>query len=120
MSDADYFVLVSLIATDGRSRSEIDSLFSLTGHHITAQTIAGLAARGLVHEEADEQLLLTEAGRRTGLTVLAVAKDIESEVLSKFTFWEAVSLKALLKHLVQITDPGSLPPMWKVRERSGT
>jgi 3-hydroxy-9,10-secoandrosta-1,3,5(10)-triene-9,17-dione monooxygenase reductase component len=120
LSDADYFVLVSLIATDGRSRSEIDSMFSLTGHHVTAQTIAGLVARGLVHQEADERLLLTAGGRRTGLTVLAAAKDIESEVLSKFTFWEAVSLKALLKRLVQITDSGSLPPMWKAPDRLGS
>ena len=120
LSDADYFVLVSLIATDGRSRSEIDSMFSLTGHHVTAQTIAGLVARDLVRQEADERLLLTEAGRHTGLRVLAAAKDIESEVLSKFTFWEAVSLKALLKRLVQITDSGSLPPMWKAPERPGS
>jgi 3-hydroxy-9,10-secoandrosta-1,3,5(10)-triene-9,17-dione monooxygenase reductase component len=117
LSDADYFVLGTLLACDGRSRSEIDSIFSHTGHHVTAQTIAGLVTRGLVHEEADERLLLTEAGRRTGLTVLAAAKDIESEVLSKFTFWEAVSLKALLKRLVQITDSGSFPSMWKARER---
>ena len=110
-------MLVSLIATDGRSRGEIDSMFSLTGHHVTAQTIAGLATRGLVREESDERLLLTEEGRRTGLTVLAAAKDIESEVLSKFTFWEAVSLKDLLKRLVKITDSGSLPPMWKAPER---
>lgn len=120
LSDADYFVLSTLIATDGRRRSEIDRMFSLTGHHVTAQTIAGLAARGLVREEADERLLLTEAGRRTGLTVLAAAKDIESEVLSKFTFWEAVSLKALLKRLVQITDSGSFPPMWKAQEQPGS
>jgi 3-hydroxy-9,10-secoandrosta-1,3,5(10)-triene-9,17-dione monooxygenase reductase component len=120
LSDADYFVLVSLIATDGRSRAEIDRMFSPTGHHVTTQVIAGLAARGLVqYQDPEGRLLLTDAGRRTGLTVLAAAKDIESEVLSKFTFWEAVSLKTLLKRLVQITDSGSLPPMWKAPERPG-
>lgn len=120
LSDADYFVLVSLIATDGRTRAEIDKMFSPTGHHVTAEVIAGLIARGLVQrQEPGERLLLTDTGRRTGLTVLAAAKDIESEVLSKFTFWEAVSLKALLKRLVQITDSGSLPAMWKPPERLG-
>jgi len=120
LSDADYFVLVSLIATDGRTRAEIDKMFSLTGHHVTPEVIAGLTARGLVRgEEPGERLLLTDTGRRTGLTVLAAAKDIESEVLSKFTFWEAVSLKTLLKRLVQITDSGSLPAMWKPPEPPG-
>jgi 3-hydroxy-9,10-secoandrosta-1,3,5(10)-triene-9,17-dione monooxygenase reductase component len=120
LSDADYFVLVSLIATDGRTRVEIDKMFSPTGHHVTPEVIAGLTARSLVRcEEPGERLLLTDTGRRTGLTVLAAAKDIESEVLSKFTFWEAVSLKALLKRLVQITDSGSLPAMWKPPERLG-
>lgn len=119
LSDADYFVLVSLIATDGRSRAEIDEMFSLTGHHVTAQTVEGLAARGFIRqEESAQRLFLSDAGRRTGLTVLAAAKDIESEVLSKFTFWEAVSLKALLKRLVQVTDSGSLPPMWRAPQRS--
>jgi 3-hydroxy-9,10-secoandrosta-1,3,5(10)-triene-9,17-dione monooxygenase reductase component len=119
LSDADYFVLVSLIATDGRGRAEIDAMFSPTGHHVTPQTVDGLATRGLIrHGTASQRLFLTEAGRRLGLTVLAAAKDIESEVLSKFTFWEAVSLKTLLKRLVQVTDVGSLPPMWRRPEET--
>jgi 3-hydroxy-9,10-secoandrosta-1,3,5(10)-triene-9,17-dione monooxygenase reductase component len=114
LKDADYFLLVSLIATDGRSLGDIDALFSPTGHHITEKTFEDLAARGLVRREtAGEQLFLTEAGRRTGLQVLAAAKNIESEVLSNFTFWEAVSLKTLLKRLVRVTDSGTLPPMWR-------
>jgi 3-hydroxy-9,10-secoandrosta-1,3,5(10)-triene-9,17-dione monooxygenase reductase component len=114
LSDADYFVLVSLIATDGRTRDEIDQMFSHTGHHVTSQIVDGLAARALVRrDQSGEQLYLTDSGRRTGLMVLAAAKSIESEVLSKFTFWEAVSLKTLLKRLVQVTDVGSLPSMWR-------
>jgi 3-hydroxy-9,10-secoandrosta-1,3,5(10)-triene-9,17-dione monooxygenase reductase component len=117
LSDADYFVLVSLIATDGRSRAEIDALFSPTGHHVTAATVDGLVARDLVtRQQPGEQLSLTEAGRRTGLLVLAAAKNIESEVLAKFSFWEVVSLKTLLKRLVQVTDAGAFPPMWRAPE----
>jgi 3-hydroxy-9,10-secoandrosta-1,3,5(10)-triene-9,17-dione monooxygenase reductase component len=120
LSDADYFVLVSLIATDGRSCAEIDTMFSPTGHHVTAQTIEGLAARDLVQRESGgERLFLTVPGRRMGLMVLAAAKNIESEVLSKFSFWEAVSLKTLLKRLVHVTDAGALPPMWRPSEPGG-
>jgi 3-hydroxy-9,10-secoandrosta-1,3,5(10)-triene-9,17-dione monooxygenase reductase component len=114
LSDADYFVLVTLIAADGRSRIEVDALWSPTGHHVTAQTIDGLVARDLVRcDDHGERLFLTAAGRRTGLMVLAAAKNIESEVLSKFTYWEVVSLKTLLKHLVHVTDVGVFPPMWR-------
>jgi 3-hydroxy-9,10-secoandrosta-1,3,5(10)-triene-9,17-dione monooxygenase reductase component len=117
LSDADYFVLVSLIATDGRDRGEIDEMFSLTGHHVTTQIVDGLKKRDLVRTtENGQRLFLTDAGRRMALTVLAAAKDIESEVLSKFTFWEAVSLKTLLKRLVQVTDSGELPSMWRTRD----
>jgi 3-hydroxy-9,10-secoandrosta-1,3,5(10)-triene-9,17-dione monooxygenase reductase component len=89
-------------------------MFSHTGHHVTSQIVDGLATRALVRrDESGERLYLTDTGRRTGLMVLAAAKSIESEVLSKFTFWEAVSLKTLLKRLVQVTDVGSLPSMWR-------
>jgi len=121
LADADYFVLVSLIATDGRSRAEIDTMFSPTGHHVTEQTIDGLAARDLVQRESGgARLFLTVPGRRMGLMVLAAAKNIESEVLSKFSFWEAVSLKTLLKRLVHVTDAGALPPMWRPAEPGGS
>ena len=119
LNDPDYFLLVSLIAADGRSIRDIDALFSPTGHHVTEKTFEGLAARGLVRRAtAGENLFLTEAGRRTGLEVLAAAKNIESEVLANFTFWEVVSLKTLLKRLVQVTDSGALPPMWRMRGSS--
>jgi 3-hydroxy-9,10-secoandrosta-1,3,5(10)-triene-9,17-dione monooxygenase reductase component len=114
LSDAEYFVLVSLIAIDGRTGGEIDNMFSLTGHHVTSQTLERLVTRGLIRvESVTKQLFLTDSGRRTALTVIAASKDIESEVLAKFTYWEAVSLKTLLKRLVQVTDSGALPPMWR-------
>jgi 3-hydroxy-9,10-secoandrosta-1,3,5(10)-triene-9,17-dione monooxygenase reductase component len=117
LSDAEYFVLVSLTVRGGRTRENIDATFSPTGHHITPDVITSLLDRKLIR--ADQQngqvkLHLTDSGRDTALHVLAAAKAIESEILGKFNYWEAVSLKTLLKRLVHVTESVSegAPSVW--------
>lgn len=114
LSDAEYFVLSSLTAKDARSYDELNTMYSITGQTLTSAMIDGLHQRGLLriaHSASGPVLHLTEQGRNTSLHIIAAAKSIESDLLAKFGYWEAVSLKNLLKQLVEFTDPG-LPPMW--------
>ena len=74
---------------------------------LAAHEVVGLArATGLTVPR-----ILSELA--SGLMVLAAAKNVESEVLSNFDYWEVVSLKTLLKQLVRVTDVGVFPPMWR-------
>lgn len=114
LSDPEYFVLSSLTAKDGRSLDELNAMYSISGQEITPELVEELAGSGLVRPasvDAGSPLYLTDKGRDLALHIIAAAKAIESDVLAKFGYWEAVSLKNLLKQLVQITDPG-LPDMW--------
>lgn len=114
LSDPEYFVLSTLTAKDGRSLNELNTMISITGQELTPKLIEGLAASGMlrpVDVSGSTRLYLTEKGRDLALHIIAAAKAVESDVLAKFGYWEAVSLKNLLKQFVQITDPG-LPDMW--------
>lgn len=110
VSESEFFVLVSLIGRDGRSLEDIESMFSLTGHHITTDVVQGLENLNLVTAKGSE-LHLTDKGRELTVQIIAGLKAIESDILTSFGEWDAVALKMLLKQLVQITDIG-LPRMW--------
>ena len=116
LTDAEFFVLVSLIGRDGRCHEEIEEMFCLTGHHITEDVIEGLQARELLRIDA-QGLFLTAKGREITVQIIAGLKAIESEILTRFGDWDAVALKMLLKQLVQITDI-ELPRMWDSSDRA--
>ncbi|GLU37343.1 flavin reductase [Pseudomonas sp. NBRC 100443] len=110
LSEAEFFVMVSLIGRDGRSQLDIEQMFSLTGHHITDEVVRGLETLELVTADG-EALHLSDKGRELTVQIIAGLKAIESDILTRFGEWDAVALKMLLKQLVQITDIG-LPRMW--------
>ncbi|CAB3779966.1 flavin reductase [Paraburkholderia caffeinilytica] len=117
LSDSEFFVLSSLVAQDGRTLSEIDAMFSVTGHCVTSDTVQSLAGRHLVHyttpatDAMAARLTLTPEGRETTLRVMAAAKAIEAEIFAQLGYWESVCLKLLLRQVVAMTDIG-LPAMW--------
>lgn len=118
LSDAQYFVLCSLIAQNHRSHKEINTMFTATQHQITDQDLGQLAERGLISMTAadnDKRLTLTDAGRELALKIIAETKSIEADILAHFDEFEIVMLKKLLRRLVDITDVG-LPKMWSQEE----
>jgi 3-hydroxy-9,10-secoandrosta-1,3,5(10)-triene-9,17-dione monooxygenase reductase component len=114
LSDAQWFVLSSLTAKNGRSRAELDAMYAITGSHVTGDDLGQLVQRGLLSgsiESAQADLSLTDEGRTLALHVLAAAKALESGVVAKIGQPQAAALKNLLRQLIQFTDPG-LPDMW--------
>lgn len=112
LTDTEYFVLTVLSVREGRSVEELSTMFSYTGHAITASLLEGLAGRGMLSIAAGPARLccLSDAGRATTLHVIAAAKAIESDMQSKFGEWETASLKNLLKQFIAHTDPGLAHP----------
>jgi 3-hydroxy-9,10-secoandrosta-1,3,5(10)-triene-9,17-dione monooxygenase reductase component len=114
LSDVEWFVLSSLTAKSGRSMDELNRMYAITGGEISAGALAGLARRSLVvprgHEPTDA-IDLTDAGRELALSVLAALKGMESELVAALGQHESVAVKNLLRHLIQLTDPG-IPDMW--------
>ena len=113
LSDSEYFVLSVLIIKEGRSIASLNALFSYTGHAITPELIARLAAKGLVRTDgggADACCYLSADGRHATVRIIAAAKAVEADMMAKFGEWETVSLKNLLKQFILHTDPGLAHP----------
>jgi len=113
LNDTEYFVLTVLSIKGGRSVDDINRLFSYTGHHVTSRIAKSLADRGLLHitgEGDTARCDLTDEGRNITLHIIAAAKAIEVGIVDKLGYWEAVSLKSLLKQLISETDPGLAHP----------
>ena len=114
LSDVEWFVLSSLTAKSGRSMDEMNRMYAITGSEIGAGTLAALERRSLVALQGDapsDAIHLTDAGRELALSVLAALKGLDSELVAALGQHESVAVKNLLRHLIQLTDPG-IPDMW--------
>lgn len=115
LSDIQCFVLFRLIFKDRRSIDELNRMLRLTGEQVTPQLLKTLADRGFVELSQPGTALkcrLTKQGRDVTLRIIAASKAIESDILDRFGYWNAVALKNSLKQLIDQTDPG-VPHPWE-------
>jgi 3-hydroxy-9,10-secoandrosta-1,3,5(10)-triene-9,17-dione monooxygenase reductase component len=115
LSDPEWFVLSSLTAINGRSWTDLATMYAITGEELPASSLGSLQARALLRSTAaggsDVLLHLTDEGRELALRILAAAKAVDADLVGRLGNHEATALKNLLRQVIQITDPG-LPDMW--------
>ncbi len=114
LRDAEWFVLSSLTAKNGRSFAQLNAMYAITGDELPKAALGRLERRGLLRttsDDADTAVHLMDAGRDLALRVLAAAKSVEADLVAHLGNHESTALKNLLRQVIQLTDPG-LPDMW--------
>ncbi|MDE2262999.1 MAG: flavin reductase, partial [Gammaproteobacteria bacterium] len=112
LTEAQWFTLSNLGDSDGRSAAELDSLLRYTGHRVTHELLASLAAAGLAELRGYDphvRVTLTEAGRRALIELVAAAKAAEAHAERSLGTAEIRILKRALRAIVSETDPGTPP-----------
>lgn len=96
-----------LCLNDPMSLDRINKLI-VPHNHITPDIVHNFKERGIIKiskKGTSTVYSLTKQGRDTALHLLAAAKSLESEIFDKIGYWEAQSLKNLLKQLILLSAP---------------
>jgi 3-hydroxy-9,10-secoandrosta-1,3,5(10)-triene-9,17-dione monooxygenase reductase component len=116
LEDTDYLALSLLGVRDGRTVDELDALLAYTGTRITHRVAERLAELGLVELDGasggGRRLLLTAAGRRNVIELLAVAEAASADAEKGLDQSESHVLRQLLASLVEASNPG-IPHPWQ-------
>ena len=116
LDDAQYLALSLLGVREGRSIEQLDALLAYTGTRITPQVGQRLCELGLTELDTahgqPSRLLLTEAGRRTVIELLAVAGAASTDAEKSLDPSQSRLLRQLLAHLVEASNPG-IPHPWQ-------
>jgi len=111
LSEAQWFVLSILGVSDDRTVAELDRLLWYTGHRVTYELLASLTAAGFaeLHGSYDPhaRVILTEAGRRAAIELVAAAKAAEDHAERNLGTAEVRILKRALRAITRETDPGA-------------
>jgi 3-hydroxy-9,10-secoandrosta-1,3,5(10)-triene-9,17-dione monooxygenase reductase component len=117
LGDAEYLALTLLGVRDGRSIDELDALLAYTGTRITHRVAEQLRELGFVEceesETGTERLVLTAAGRRAVVELLAVAEAASTDAEQTLDPSESLVLRQLLAKIVEASNPG-IPHPWQV------
>jgi 3-hydroxy-9,10-secoandrosta-1,3,5(10)-triene-9,17-dione monooxygenase reductase component len=115
LSEDQWFVLSILGTRDNRTVAELDQLLWYTGRRVTYELLASLTASGFarLHGSYDPhaRVVLTDAGKRVVLQLVAMAKAAESDAERNLGYGETQLLKEALRAIIRETDPGPPPLM---------
>ncbi len=114
LTEAQWFALSILGVSEGRSVEELDRLLWYTGHRVTPELLASLAAAGLAELRGYDphiRITLTEAGRKAVIELVAAAKAAEAHAERNLGTAEIRILKRALRAIARETDPGAPPPV---------
>ncbi|WP_211473337.1 flavin reductase [Collimonas humicola] len=116
LNDAEFFVLNTLAARDGRSLAELNRLFVYAGHTPLINVLDDMTARGLLQvvvdkgERNDHGLFyLTAIGRALAQEIGDSGKQTELALLNNLGAVDTVALRTLLRRFISLTDDGKLP-----------
>jgi 3-hydroxy-9,10-secoandrosta-1,3,5(10)-triene-9,17-dione monooxygenase reductase component len=105
LADDEYLTLSLLGVRDDRSVAELDGLLAYSGTRVTQQLAERIAALGYVtlvaSADGSPHLLLTVAGRRVLVELLAVAEAASTDAESKLDPSETHLLRQLLVSVVE-------------------
>lgn len=99
----EYFVLATLVVTDGAELPRLQRLFDSTGITVDADLMERLADRGMVHARGTH-FFLTGPGRDLVVHGLAAAKAVESDAIEGLDYGEQALLKSLLRRVIEATS----------------
>jgi 3-hydroxy-9,10-secoandrosta-1,3,5(10)-triene-9,17-dione monooxygenase reductase component len=115
LSDQQWFVLASLTVKDGVTAPEVDATISYSLGSPCEPILDSLVAGDWLDRETrgagPAVFRLTESGRKRALHLLAAAKSLEADALSRIGYADGAVLKTLLQKFINVTDPG-LPDLW--------
>jgi len=113
LNEQEWFVLSLLGVSDDRMIAELDQLLWHTGHRVTYERVARLAAAGLVTlqggHDPNSRVKLTSNGRALVIQLVAAAKAVESHAARNLGAEEIQLLKNALRRLIRDNDPGPPP-----------
>jgi 3-hydroxy-9,10-secoandrosta-1,3,5(10)-triene-9,17-dione monooxygenase reductase component len=114
LSEAQWLALsiLGISDGDGRTATELDRLLWYTGHRVTHELLASLAAAGFVELHGYDphvRITLTDAGRRAVIELVAAAKAAEAHAERNLGTAEIRILKRALRAIIRETDPGAPP-----------
>ena len=113
LSEAQWLALSILGVSDGRTAEELDRLLWYTGHRVTHELLASLAAAGFAELRGYDphvRVTLTDAGRRAVIELVAAAKAAEAHAERNLGTAEIRILKRALRAIIRETDPGAPAP----------
>jgi 3-hydroxy-9,10-secoandrosta-1,3,5(10)-triene-9,17-dione monooxygenase reductase component len=115
LGDAEYMTLSLLGVRDGRTLAELNALLAYTGMRVTEHVAVRLAELALVELDGpseERRLLLTAAGRRNVVELLAVAEATSADAEKSLDSSESYLLRQLLASIVEASNPG-IPHPWQ-------
>lgn len=116
LGDAEYMALSLLGVRDGQTVAQLDALLAYNGTQVTEDVAAHLLELALVELDGprgrDRRLLLTAAGRRTVVELLAVAEATSADAEKGLDPSESYLLRQLLVSIVEASNPG-IPHPWQ-------
>lgn len=115
LSDPEFYTLSTLLQRGAQSLCALNEMLQHSGFANQASPLERLLGRELVqltHDDTPRRYALTASGRRAVLSVIAAAKAREADLLEKMGDWDARVLKNLLKHMIALTDAGSVE-VWR-------
>jgi 3-hydroxy-9,10-secoandrosta-1,3,5(10)-triene-9,17-dione monooxygenase reductase component len=108
ITDDDYTVLMTLLVRDDRHEDELSGLMKYMGRGSPENMFVRLQAKRLItYDQNRSSVLLTRAGRRTAVEIIAMTKAIESDAETNLDYGERELLKRLLRRIIRNTDPGT-------------
>jgi 3-hydroxy-9,10-secoandrosta-1,3,5(10)-triene-9,17-dione monooxygenase reductase component len=113
LTETQWFALSTLGVAAGRSVADLDRLLWQTGHRVTPELLASLAAAGLAELSGYDphvRITLTEAGRRALIELVAAAKAAEAHAERNLGTAEIRILKRALRAIISETDFAAPPP----------
>lgn len=114
LTEPQWFALSTLGVAEGRTVAELDRLLRQSGHRVTQELLASLAAAGLAELRGYDphvRITLTEAGRRALIELVAAAKAAEAHAERNLGTAEIRVLKRALRAIISGTDPAAPPPL---------
>jgi 3-hydroxy-9,10-secoandrosta-1,3,5(10)-triene-9,17-dione monooxygenase reductase component len=116
LNDAEFFVLNTLAARNGRSLAELNRLFVYAGHTPLINVLDDMTARGLLQVVLDQGerserglFYLTAMGQALAQEIANAGKQTELALLDSLGAVDTIALRTLLRRFIALTDDGKLP-----------
>ncbi|MFC5475404.1 flavin reductase [Paraherbaspirillum soli] len=116
LNDAEFFVLNTLAAREGRKLEELNRLFVYAGHAPLINVLDDMTARGLLqvvvdHGENHEHGLfyLTPLGQELAQQIAAAGRQCEADMMQRLGTVDSLALRMLLRRFISTSDDTLLP-----------
>lgn len=112
LSEAQWYALGILGVADARTVAELNRLLWHTGQRVTHELLAGIVAAGFAELRGYDphvRVILTEAGRRALIELVAAAKARPRRMRREISALQRSALKRALRAIISETDPGAPP-----------